>query len=340
MTRPDLDWLLDAVADPANGWSVGTFGAIAEFTRDGDEPVVLERFGGRAEAATARGAFRLELADDLRPVAYETPNRDGETWSHAVALCLPGADAAMHRRTALTELGPDRDAIRPEDRDVILFDMGLGTVQVDVCIRTAEPELIATLRSAAGRSLFEPGNPAMGAVVAAGPHRVFVGRLGRGEVYQPIPSADGQSPDGPHTHVLPKLLRTGRTHSATTPIPDGLVPAAHLFPPNPLKDQADRQRSFPAGDHAAFASLFERYGVPDLIRLRREVRSAVRAGVAPREFQAPGDKHSRASLRVTLRRLAASDGASAAWERWSRYFDRGPSEDQVDELDEQPVHAP
>lgn len=221
----DAAWLLDALADEANSWAVGGFGAIAEFTRDPGEPATTERNGWTASIATGRGAIRLALRDDLEPVAYETPNRDGATWAQAVALCLPAAASATSRRTVLTELGPDTEAIRPQDRDALVFDMELGIAQSDICIRTREPELVAILRSGLGRSLFEPGHPAMPAIVRFGPHRVFTCGFGRCEVFQPIPPPDGKSPDGPHTHVLPKLLRTGRTHAATTPIPDGLVPA-------------------------------------------------------------------------------------------------------------------
>ena len=80
----------------------------------------------------------------------------------------------MGRRTAIHELGPNLSAIRPEDRDLILFDLGLGTVQVNVCVRASRPELLSALRAGEGRSIFEPGNPATTAIFAASPHRVFV----------------------------------------------------------------------------------------------------------------------------------------------------------------------
>ena len=70
------------------------------------------------------------------------------------------------------------------------------------------------------------------------PHRVLVGPCGRIEVYQTIPPVDGRSPDGPHTHVLPKLLRAGRTHAANLPIPDGLVPCLTIHPSRPDPDHA------------------------------------------------------------------------------------------------------
>ena len=84
--------------------------------------------------------------------------------------------------------------------------------------------------------LFEPGNPAMSLILRHSPHRVFVTRAGRVEVYQPIPAHGGVSPEGPHTHVLPKLLAHGRTHAATEPIPAGWVSCAHSYPAHPLRD--------------------------------------------------------------------------------------------------------
>ena len=136
----------------------------------------------------------------------------------------------MNRRTVLTALGADADALREQDRDAMLFDLGLGALQADLCIRVSDPDVAAALRAHAGRALFEPGNPAMGMILAASPHRVFVSRIGRIEVFQPIPAADGKSPEGPHTHVLPKLLAPpahprgdracpGRLHSVRSSLP-------------------------------------------------------------------------------------------------------------------------
>jgi hypothetical protein len=109
----------------------------------------------------------------------------------------------------------------------VLFDLGLYCLQVDVCIRTSDPGLLGRLRRQEGRGLFESTNDVMAVILAANPHRVLIGRLGRIEVFQPIPAADGPSPMGPHTHVLPKLLAQRRTHAATEPIPGGFVPCAH-----------------------------------------------------------------------------------------------------------------
>jgi hypothetical protein len=215
-------------------WSVGSFGAIAEFMRDPDEPVTFQQDGTAVSAVTWRGGVRVSKHVGLRLIASESPTADA--WTHRVALCLPRDSCAMNGRQVLTEIGADANAIRTDDRDGVLFDLGLGLLQIDACVRTSDPTVAASLRRHVGKSVFAADSGAIGAILNANPHRVFVSRVGRVEVFQPIPPPDGKSPDGPHTHLLPKLLARGRTHPATEPVPDNWVPCAHCYPPSPVRD--------------------------------------------------------------------------------------------------------
>ncbi|MDX3806973.1 DUF6925 family protein [Bosea thiooxidans] len=312
--------LREHIHDASSQWNLGTFGAIAEFMRDPDEPVTTIDEPGRLSATTARGGIGFTRLDEACLFASETAVGTG--WSHRVAICLPEAGCTMNRRSVLTELGTDTEALRPEDARDILFDMGLGTLQADICIRTGDPELIGQLREQAGRSLFEPGNPTMAAIVAAGPHRVFLARIGRCEVYQPIPPANGRSPEGPHTHVLPQLLRTSRTHAATEPIPKGLVPCVHFVPAHPAKDMMGHMRAFAPADHARFEDLLARFGSPELLAIKRSARAAIAAGSDPRNFVPPQGRFGRHALRVALRQLAVADAFAPSLKHWSALFDR------------------
>jgi Family of unknown function (DUF6925) len=303
-----LDFLTGQLADAETAWSVGTFGAIAEFTRDAGEPVALQNAGGSIAAVTARGALRIKAHDMLRLIASESLTT--QSWSHRVALCLPEEICAMSGRTVLTEIGPDGDAMRAEDRAAILFDLGLGTLQLDACVRVAGAEIVAALRSWTGRSLFEAGNGAMGLILAANPNRVFISHVGRVEVYQPIPPPDGRSPEGPHTHILPRLLRHKRTHAATEALPVGWVPCAHFYPPHPIRDAFGHQRPFQSQHHAAFQQLLARYGDPQFVDIKRRVVESVAAGQAPPEDGMGADRLARAVVRVALRQLQAVERSS------------------------------
>ena len=285
MMDDDLPAVLEGLLnDPACAWMCGGFGAVAEFMRDPDEAVHV---GPGLQAVTARGGVRVTLTPATVPMAYEMPGRRAG-WSQALELCLPDAMAATPRRIIITELGPDNDALRIEDAEAILFDLGLGMPHAEFCVRTQDPETLDVLRSGCGIGLLS-GNPAAAAMPRLSPHRVVRSPLGRIEVFQPIPPPDGSSPEGPHTHLLPKLLAHGRTHAANLPLPPGFVPCLSSFPANPLSNQGFDRRRF-----EAFQRLLDRYADPDW----HTIKQAVFAGtIEPRKHR----RHLAAALRVAHR---------------------------------------
>ena len=299
-----LDFLANQLADADTAWSLGTFGAIAEFTRDADEAAAISRADDMISAVTARGGLRIEACRDVRPIASKSLT--SESWSHRVALCLPEQACAMSRRTVLTEVGPDQDALRAEDRAAILFDLGLGALQVDVCVRSSDAGVVAELRNCVGKSLFAPGNGAMRLILASNPHRVFVSRVGRIEVFQPIPPPDGKSPEGPHSHVLPKLLRSGRTHAATEPLPAGWIPCAHCYPPNPVRDRFGHRQTVPGGAPRGFPSTVGSLR-RTAIRRHQAARHRIRGGWSRAVCSLASGRQVHPSHRA--RRLAAVEGA-------------------------------
>jgi hypothetical protein len=256
--------LVDHILDPHASWACGRFGAIAEFHRDPDEPVEIASRPTTIEASTDRGAIRIEVLPTLRPVAYETISSCMESWGQGVALCLPREAATMSGRSVVTELGPDAASVRPQDREAILFDLGLGGEQAEICVRTADPEAIGLLRSACGGPVLQ-NNALVHRLPALSPHRVFCCRMGRVEVYQPIPAPDGKSPEGPHTHVLPRLLAHGRLNAATVPVPDGWLAGMSLFPAHPLLRADGEPTAFDAARYHAFQLLMQRFGDPALV---------------------------------------------------------------------------
>jgi hypothetical protein len=164
------------------------------------------------------------------------------------------------------------------------------------------------------------------------PHRVFVTRAGRAEVYQSIPAPGGTAPEGPHTHVLPKLLARGRTHSATEPIPRGWVSCAHLYPAHPLRDGQGRPRPFDPTRYAAFQRLMSRHGEIEHLKLKRNVAKAINAGAAPNAIAMPSDRFEQAYVRIALRQIKASGGTSPLLTAWFAAHDSMQVDDDTEEL--------
>jgi len=320
MTDSDAHFLQIMLSNPRTGWSMGTFGAIAEFIRDETEAVEIGPQGD--SVATARGAIRIDRTAGLKLFAYELPAKDPAGWNHAVALCVPQDRALMNGRQVVTELGVDRQAIRAEDQDAVLFDIGLGTATVDVCVRSADPSVQARLRAEQGRSIFGAESTLMRDMPALSPARVFITRAGRAEVMQAVPDTHERSPEGPHTHVLPQLLKQGRTHSANDPVPEGFVPCAHLYPPHPLKDLMGGDTPFDAGAHEAFQDILRAYGDPSLVALKSEIEELVWSGAGPEYLGSVKGRHARATLRCTLRQLRYESAADCEiLRRWTAQFE-------------------
>ena len=321
---PDLRAILRAhLDDRASSWSIGGYGAIAEFhwrPDDDDASCAAEHLC----VATDAGAMRLELRDDVVPYAYQGLSRHPDRWLQGIALCLPWRRARRGLRTLLTELGPDRHAIRSRDRHAVLFDMGLGLPHVDACVRSDSPDLLKTLRAHCGSSLLESGRAPMQAIKEASPERVFVSELGRVEVYQRIGSAYATPPTplGPHTHVLPRLLAARRANAEDNDAPAYHRACAYLYPKHPLMDPLGNRKDYDRDAHAHFAALMQRWGDAAFLAEKQRATRAMRAGVDARHYQAPTDSKARHALRIAIRELAQQTGDADIVAGWRRRFDR------------------
>jgi hypothetical protein len=149
-----------------------------------------------------------------------------------------------------------------------------------------------------------------------------VSRVGRIEVFQPIPPADGKSPDGPHTHVLPNLLHHRRTHPATEPVPDGFVPCAHLYPAHPATNAVGERQPFDRARHDAFQKMLRDFGDPEFYAVKQRVAAAVAAGEDPSIISIADGRFTRTNVRVALRQLKAADDPSPSLVRWLAAHER------------------
>ena len=221
-------WLGTAMLLAAvGGWSMGVQGALAEFVTV-DRPAGVHRAGRTVEAITAGGGLRLLITDTTQAFGAD-PTRPSDGFG-TVYLAVPRQGlSAPAPRVKIAEGDPA--ALRPQDRDDLLVDLAVGHATAAFYVRTADAELAPRLRSVEGATWREALDRVGPAIVAASPDRVVTTPLGRIEVYAPIPQASEASPDGPHTHLLPALLATGRELPEGVELPPGMAPAAAFHPP-------------------------------------------------------------------------------------------------------------
>lgn len=222
------DRLLATARNPWTVFAIGVQGALAEFMRFPRDRAVVGGDAGCLLIQSGLGALRLETHPSIRVFGFGPEGGAPDE----VVLAVHRARLASPPASTITELGPDVQAIREADRDAHLFDLGLDRPTLRFCVRTSDGELTAALRACAGRPLAAVADRLVPRLLERHPHRVAISRLGRIEVTQPIGIRNGESgtPEGPHTHLMPELLRSGRELAPGRELPPDYAPAVSIFP--------------------------------------------------------------------------------------------------------------
>ena len=107
--------------EPKTGWSIGVYGAVAEFASSNHATPTIEVGEGRLVLRTPGGAMRLHPPAGTR--MFELVGATGKVERRVLALHrsrLSGIPAV-----GVTELGADEDAIEPTRKADRLFDLGV-----------------------------------------------------------------------------------------------------------------------------------------------------------------------------------------------------------------------
>ncbi|MCW9035770.1 MAG: DUF1289 domain-containing protein [Rhodospirillales bacterium] len=220
LSKRQLAETLDKALDnPDAVFTAGGYGALAEFSHTEDEP--FERF----QLKNGFGAETKKGAIAFRPLA----SFKGFQFDQQLALAVHAKRAAVSRNGTIQELGPDQCVLMSDSSGGVLFDLGLGLYHIDFCIRTNDQNLISHLRKAVGHNIFSENTEVWDILKKAQPERVIVSQLARIEVGQEIPQEDGETPKGPHTHILPELLAHKCAHPPESPLPKTYFPGITLY---------------------------------------------------------------------------------------------------------------
>ena len=111
---------------------MGSYGAVAEFFQAAGESIATGNTN-KLTRSTPRGGIRIEPREDIGICAYEKTSSHGSGTSQHIALCLPERSSSMSANKSLTELGADHAAIDDDNRDAILFDLGVSSLGSGCC---------------------------------------------------------------------------------------------------------------------------------------------------------------------------------------------------------------
>jgi len=316
-----FDCLCAHLRDPATGWSLGTFGALAEFSRADNEKVTITENPEYIEAITDLGGIRILNHPELRILPYEILSKLENAWSQGAVVCLPEASAGGAGRALITNLGPDTSSLGEMHARENMYDLGLNVAHIDFHIRTNDPHLVGMLNANTKRPLFADQDDLSEAIRQTHPTRVVASPLGRIEVYQDIPSNEAETPEGPHSHLIPELLAHNRTHAANLPVPEGWLPSLAFYPPNAIRTIDGNLQSFDEAAYLRFQDLLVRFADPEIVAIKKMTMEALSSGRMPEDCSPPNSRAERTALRVALRQWHHTNGASAVLDRWKAVYE-------------------
>ena len=210
-------------------WVMGVVGAVAEFTAAPGGVVNVQVDGDRIAAHTENGALEMTLNDDIRALTFDPPDWPSEP---RIVLAVKRERGRLPVADGIRDLGPDAGALMLAD-DQSLYDLGLGRKEGRFAVRLGNGAARQALDDAAGLPLALALPKIGAALVAESPPRVVQRALGRIEVQGQIPPPNATSPHGPHTHLLPDHLATGRALPGGMDMPRAYLPGAIFYPPKP-----------------------------------------------------------------------------------------------------------
>ena len=131
---------------------------------------------------------------------------------------------------------PDRASIRSIDLAPHFYDLSLGRdlglrrKEGRFCVRCVTGAAMDALAVASGTKLADDLPHLATFLLDDSPPRVVESALGRIEVLTPIPNPGETTPTGPHTHLLPDHLETGRALPVGMDLPSAYLPVAMSYP--------------------------------------------------------------------------------------------------------------
>ena len=309
-----FDILEQHLNNPSTSWSIGTFGAMAEFFHITKEPLKTSKVTSTLTAETSSGMIQISYKKSMRLVPYEGLSKLEGAWTQGVLVCMPTSEAQMFNHLGISEL-------QTKDKNSFVFDLGLCLGHIDVCIKTKNKELVTLFRANLGKSLFAPDLNLIDAIKDASPMRIFKSKVACIKVYSPIPINDRNTPLGPHTHLSTKLLKHNRTQASTIPMPADYVPVLAFYPSNPIRDETGSMRPFDIKKYDRFQDLLSTFQPKPIASVKQMFRHAMNKGIGPGECSLPCSKAERTTLRVAIRQRYHSHGPSDLLNRWKATYE-------------------
>jgi hypothetical protein len=296
--------ILSSASNPRAAWAIVRNGAVAEFSIAADDRV-SHYFDSKTNvvvADTQKARLKLTLDDSIKPIVAETAAYRCSPWSQSVYLCIPEQDAYMSYRKTLTHVGS-----RCEDQNGELWDIGIGNDSLDFCIVVQDAQLQQVLKKKEGTCIIDD-TEYLKEIVRFSPARLVMTKFASILVRQRIPIQGENDVKGPHTHLLPHIIR----NHITFPIPiDGkLRSIIQVDPFGSVIDGDGKYYDWAGFEKDPFQSLLRINGPSNYLQHKLYLRDKILLMMDTNNNQAIIDKYSNTQdqdiIRIIIAQIACN----------------------------------
>ncbi|MEM2760322.1 MAG: hypothetical protein QXU32_04105 [Nitrososphaerales archaeon] len=296
MIKPALKKLLiDASVNKRSAWAIVRDGVVAEFSIAGDDKPVRTLDNNTLTVESSKARLQIIFSEDIKPIVAETAAYRCSPWVQCVYLCIPEQVARMSGRKVLTHLGSWENGYGE------LWDLGVGNDSLDACVIVRDTETHQKLKEKEGRYIIDDSE-FLKEIIRLSPPRLFRTKFAHIMVKQRIPS-NGENVDGPHTHLLPSIIRDG-IHFPV-PIPENMRSLIQVDPFGSVIDGNGDYYEWKGFERDDFQSLLHEYAENGYMRTKQNLREKIIYLLEKNDIQSTVQEYSNNNKQDIMRIIIA-----------------------------------
>jgi hypothetical protein len=268
MKQEIKDLIIQSASKTDSSWAIVRDGIVAEFSVvPGDKPSVSFE-NNILRIDTHRATLCINFDESIDFIVAESGAHGCSPWTQNVYLCVPKQDAKMSCRDKLTYLGHYKD-VQDEGE---LWDLGVGNKTLDACIIAKDEQTNQLLKQKEGKYIIDDPN-FLRELVIHSPTRLFKSKHAYIIVRQKIPREGEDEVEGPHTHLLPHIIKSGKHFDV--PVPKTMIPVLQTNPFGSVIDGNGDFHKWNGFDEDKFQRFLEKYGDQGYVSLKQNTRKKI-----------------------------------------------------------------
>lgn len=295
--------ILESANKPSTSWAIVRNGIVAEFSIVPGDDVKTSFKGNKLHIKTQRASLSLEFDNSISAIIAESGAHGCSPWTQNIYLTIPSEHAQMAGRDKLTFLGDfNEDSVAGK-----LWDLGVGNKTVDAYI-IADSDTHHLLKHKEEQNILNDPK-FLRELVQHSPIRFFKSKFASILVKQKIPLSESDENDGPHTHLLPSLMKNKKRF--LSPVPENVEPIIQVSPFVSVIDGNGQFYKWGGFDNDKFQKLLQKHGDNAYTfrktQLLQKVITCIKSGDVQEIFEQYKDDKNQDKIRIILAQIVCDD---------------------------------